>query len=114
VVRENREPEFLPLIEHIHPVDDHVVLDFVPSLKVGVPMAAAADVEGGIPVDDLLGERSREVRLESSAPVVVGPAPLSAAILRFDVPRIADPGVLWVGKARREVDSALPLGQCDG
>src|SRR6185369_342975 len=114
MVGEHRHAKLLLLVKDIHPVEDDIVLDLIPLLEIGVRIAAAADVKGGVLVDGLIAKRHGKERLKFPAAIVMGAAPLRAPVFGFDVPWIADPCVLVVGEARAEVDTSLPLGERNG
>src|SRR5213596_3116414 len=94
VIGKDGQPALLVLVHHIDPIDDEVLLDLVPSLEEGVGVTAAAYVIGGVLVNRAAREGHGEKRLEFPAAVVGRTPGLAAAVLRLDVPWVADPGVL--------------------
>ena len=111
VVGEDSQASLLRFIHNVHPVDDQVLLDFVPSLEEGIRVAAAAYIVGGVLVDRAVLDCDRKECLELPTAIVRRPARLGAPILLLDVPWIANPRVLGEGEAGLQVDAALSFDQ---
>src|ERR1035438_10070098 len=109
VVGENRKTHPFAIVTQIHPVHDDVVFDLIPALEERVRVSAFTNIVSGIFVNGRIAKIDREECLEFPTSIVLRSAPLTSAILGFDVPRISDPSFLLDRKSTRLNSSHLGI-----